>query len=93
MVVTPLRTLLAPLLPTLGALLGAVDDDVARCLLATAWGCLPTSLCRMKFSRLIAGGILGGDVELLLGGVPENSTVCALARVPHMVFRSHVRAP
>jgi hypothetical protein len=33
-----LKTLLAPLLATLGALLLFLDSDVRRCLLAAAWG-------------------------------------------------------
>jgi hypothetical protein len=71
-----------PLLDTLGALLGAVDGDIGRRLLAATWGRLPTSLGRMKFGHLIAGGILGGDDARLLGGVPKNVIVFPLAWVP-----------
>jgi hypothetical protein len=56
-----LRTLLVPLLAALGALLGIVDGDVERCLLAAAQGRHPTAWGRPKFSRLVASGTLGGD--------------------------------
>jgi hypothetical protein len=65
----PLRALLVPLL---AALLGTVDGDVGRCLLAAAWGRLPDSLGRTKVGRLVANGILGGDAAWLLNGVPKN---------------------
>jgi hypothetical protein len=76
------------LLATLGALLGVVDGSVRRCLLATTWGHLPASLGRMKFGRLIADGILGGDILQLLSGVPQNVTLFTLAQVPCEVFGS-----
>jgi hypothetical protein len=84
----PLRTLLVPLLATLGAM----DGDVGWHLLATAWGCLPATQDRMKFGRLIAGGVLGGDVVLLLSGVPENVIVCTLSWVPCATFGSRTYA-
>jgi hypothetical protein len=76
------------LLSTLGALLGVVDGNIRRCLLATTWGHLPASLGRMKFGHLIADGILGGDILRLLSGVPQNVTLFTLARVPCEVFGS-----
>jgi hypothetical protein len=75
----PLLMLLAPILPALDTLLGAVAGDVEQCLLATAWGHLPASLGRKMFGHLIAGGILGGDTAQLLGGVPKNIVVFTLA--------------
>jgi hypothetical protein len=72
----PLRTLLAPLLATLGALLGIVDDDVEWHLFTTARGHHPTTWGRAKFDRLIVGGILGGDAAELLSAIPENVTQC-----------------
>jgi hypothetical protein len=80
----PLRMLLAPPLVALNTLLGVVDGDVRRCLLVAAWGCLPASLGRTKFDRLVAGG----DTTQLLGGVPKNIAVFALAWVPPMAFGS-----
>jgi hypothetical protein len=77
----------------LGALPGAVDDDDGQHLLTAAWGRLPASLGRKKFNRLIADGILGGNIALLLGGVPENIDVCALAWVPCAMFRSRTHGP
>jgi hypothetical protein len=74
----PLRALLVPLL---AALLGTVDGDVGRCLLAAAWGRLPDSLGRTKVGRLVANGILGGDAAWLLNGVPKNIVVFALVWV------------
>jgi hypothetical protein len=40
---SPLRMLLAPLLATVGTLIGIVDGDVGRRLLVSAWGHLPTA--------------------------------------------------
>jgi hypothetical protein len=70
-----------------------VDDDDGQHLLTAAWGRLPASLGRKKFNRLIADGILGGNIALLLGGVPENIDVCALAWVPCAMFRSRTHGP
>jgi hypothetical protein len=80
----PLRVLLSPLL---AALLGVVDGNVGRCLLAAAWGHLPASLGRTMFSHHIAGGILGGDAAWILDDVPESIVVFSLAWIPHMAFR------
>jgi hypothetical protein len=82
----PLRALLAPLLAALEALLGAVDGDVGQHILAIAWGRLPASLGMTKFSRLVAGGVLGGDTAQLLNGVPENVDVFALTWVSRAAF-------
>jgi hypothetical protein len=68
--------LLAPLVATLGALLGVLDSDEGRRLLAAAQGCLPATWGRMKFDRLIAGGVLGGNATRLLGGAPKNVIRC-----------------
>jgi hypothetical protein len=76
----PLRTLLVPLLAARSALLGIVDDDVERRLLATARGLLPVAWGRVKFDRLIVGGILSDDVAQLLGGVPKNVAQCLVGR-------------
>jgi hypothetical protein len=61
-----------PILSTLGALLGVMDGDVGRCLLAAAHGHLPTAWGKAKLGRLVAGGVLGDDVVQLLRGVPKN---------------------
>jgi hypothetical protein len=71
--------MLTPLLATHSTLLGVVDVHIGRCLLATAWGRLPTSLDGKKFSRLAASGVWGSDAMQLLGGVPKNIVVSALA--------------
>jgi hypothetical protein len=71
-VCNPLRTLLAPLLVTLSTLLGVLHNDVRRRLLVAAWDHLPAAWGRVKFGRLIAGDVLGGDAAQLLGGVAEN---------------------
>jgi hypothetical protein len=73
--------LLAPLLASLGAIFGAVDNSVRRCLLATACSRLPASLGGTKCGCIIAGGIWIGDVAWLLGGVPKIVTVFILAQV------------
>jgi hypothetical protein len=54
-----------PLLAARSALLGIVDDDVERRLLATARGLLPVAWGRVKFDRLIVGGILSDDAAQL----------------------------
>jgi hypothetical protein len=88
-----LRTLLVPLLAALGALLGAVDGNVRWCLLSATWGLLPAAWDRVKFGRLIASGILGGNAVHLLGGVPKNVATFTLARVPCAAFGSHAHVP
>jgi hypothetical protein len=78
----PLRALLASLLVALDALLSAVYGDVRWCLLITARGRLSTSLGLVKHDRLVASGVLGGDVIWLLECVPEKVTTLALERTP-----------
>jgi hypothetical protein len=68
--------LLAPLLTALGALLGVLDGDVRLCCPATTWGRFPAALGRVEFSRLLAGGLLGGNDTQLLSCVPKNAARC-----------------
>jgi hypothetical protein len=86
----PLRTFLVPLLASLGTLLGMMDGDIEWCLLAATQGRLPVVWGRVKFSCLIAGGILGGNATQLLGGVPKNIIQCLEGRrllcVAHTAF-------
>jgi hypothetical protein len=49
----PLKVLLARLVATFDALLGAVSGDVGRCLPVTTRGGLPASLCRANALLLI----------------------------------------
>jgi hypothetical protein len=51
------------------------------------------ALWKTKLGCLAAGGILGGDADQFLGGVPKNVIVFALARVPCAVFKLHARIP
>jgi hypothetical protein len=60
-----LATLLAPLLATLSALLGILDDDVGRHFPAAAWGWV-------QLGRLVADDELDGNATQLLGGVLED---------------------
>jgi hypothetical protein len=61
----PLRAPLSPLLSAPGVLLSALDGDVGRHhFVATGDGERP--------NRLLAGGILRGEAEQLLGGVPDD---------------------
>jgi hypothetical protein len=64
-----LIVLLAPLLSTLGTLLGILDDDVRRCFLTAAWD-------RVKLGHLFADGVPGGDAAQLLGGVLDGVNQC-----------------
>jgi hypothetical protein len=54
--------LLASLLATPGALFSVLDSDVGRHPPTTDRGCLLASEGRVKFGRLITGGILGVSV-------------------------------
>jgi hypothetical protein len=58
----PLKVLLAPLFVTPDTLLAAMGGDVGWCYLAAAQDCLPTPLDWTRHDRLIANGMLGGDV-------------------------------
>jgi hypothetical protein len=58
----PLRMLLVPLLATLSALLGVLDDDVRRCLLAAAWG---------RYAMQLLTGVPESVVVLTLARVPQ----------------------
>jgi hypothetical protein len=77
---SPLRTLLAPLLATFDALLGVMGGNVGQDLLAATWGHLPAVWGQTKFNRLIAGGVVGGDVAKLLSGVPKSVVRCLEGR-------------
>jgi hypothetical protein len=76
----PLKALLAPLAATFDALVGVVSGDVGRHLLATAWGRLPASLCRVKHDHLVTGGTLAGDVARLLDRAPKGVIASALSQ-------------
>jgi hypothetical protein len=69
-----------PLLAAFDTLLDTLDGDVRR-YLPTSWG-------KTKFGSLTTASVLGGDAAQLLGGVPENVTMFALAGVPCATFRS-----
>jgi hypothetical protein len=60
------KALFAPLVAAFDALLGVVSGDVRRCLLIATWCCLPSSLCREKHGRLVAGGALGEVASWLI---------------------------
>jgi hypothetical protein len=54
-----------PLLATLGALPGIVDDS-------GSWHRFAAIRDMEKFGRLLTSGVLGGDATQLLGGVPKT---------------------
>jgi hypothetical protein len=64
-----LKTLLAPLPPSLGDLPGFLDGNVRRRLPAVARG-------QVKLGHLIAGGVLGSNAAQLLSGVPDGANQC-----------------
>jgi hypothetical protein len=68
----PLRTLLSPLLAALGVLHGVLGSNIGWRRFAAAGGCFPTTWDKESFGCLLAGGVLGGDVEQFLGSVPKN---------------------
>jgi hypothetical protein len=88
----PMRMLLMPLLAALSAILGAMDDNIGRHLVAAACGRLLASLGGTKCDRLIVGGIRVGDATWLLGGVPKNVDAFVRAQLSHVVHRSCTRA-
>jgi hypothetical protein len=68
----PLRVLRSHLLVTLGILLGALDGDARWRRSAAAGDRFPTAQDKERTDRLLIGAILGGDVDQLLGGVPDD---------------------
>jgi hypothetical protein len=68
----PLRVLRSHLLVTLGILLGALDGDARWRRSATAGDRFPTAQDKERTDSLLVGAILGGDVDQLLGGVPDD---------------------
>jgi hypothetical protein len=75
-----LKVLLAPLVATFNALLGAVGSNVRRCLLVTAQGHLPGFLGRAKHDCLVASGALSGDATRLLECGPKEVAMSVLPR-------------
>jgi hypothetical protein len=69
-----------------------VSGDVGWCLLVATQCRLPTSLCRVKHGRLIAGGALGGDAVQLLRHAPEEVIMSALPWALCELFRQHALA-
>jgi hypothetical protein len=67
-----------PLGVALNAHLGAVSGDVRWHLLVAARGRLPAHLCGAEHDRLVAGGVLGGDVVQLLERASEEVVVFTL---------------
>jgi hypothetical protein len=89
---SPLKVLLATLIASIDALLGAVHGDIRRRLLVTARCRLPASLCRVKHDRLIVGGVLGGDAARLLKHVLEEVAMSALLWVLCAALRQRTHA-
>jgi hypothetical protein len=88
----PLKALLAPLFATLDGCLGAMGGDVRWCLLVTARGHRPTSLCRVNHNRLVGGGVLGGDARRLLKCALEEVAMSVLAWALCVAFRQRTHA-
>jgi hypothetical protein len=74
----PWRTLPVLLVVAFDACLGAMSNDVEWCLPVTAQGHLPTRLYGVGHDRLVAGGVLGGDVMWLLERSSEEVAMSAL---------------
>jgi hypothetical protein len=85
--------LLVPLFATLGTLLAIVDCDVRRLSLSTARGHLPASLGWAKHDRLVASGLLGGDVAQRLKCVPEKVAMLTQERAPCVELGLRTCAP
>jgi hypothetical protein len=84
---SPFKALFAPLVATVYTLLGTVSSDVRRCLLVTAQCDLPASLCKAKYGRFIAVGVLGGDATRLLKHAFEEVVMSALSWALRSAFR------
>jgi hypothetical protein len=84
---SPFKALFAPLVATVYTLLGAVSSDVGRCLLVTAQCDLPASLCKAKYGRFMAIGVLGGDATRLLKHALEEVIMSALSWALRSAFR------
>jgi hypothetical protein len=74
------RALLALLVTTSGAILGAVSGIIERCLLIATWGHLPAHLCGAVCGHLVAGGMPGGDAVWILECAPKEVALSALPR-------------
>jgi hypothetical protein len=71
----PLSTPLSPLLAALGGLLCALDGDAGWHHLAVAEDRFPTTWDRERSGHLLVDGVLGGDIEQLLGA-PNDVVWC-----------------
>jgi hypothetical protein len=78
----PLKALLEPLFAALDALLATVGGDIGQRNLTTTRNCLPASLGWMRHDRLVASGVLGGDVARCLECVPEEVSMLTPVRAP-----------
>jgi hypothetical protein len=68
----PLRMPLSPLLAAFGIHLGALDGDAGWRRSATAGDRFPAAWDRERPSHLLIGGVLDGDIEQILDGVPND---------------------
>jgi hypothetical protein len=63
-----------------------VSCILKRCLLVTAWGHLPTHLCKVVHGCLVMGGELGGDATRLLECAPKEVAMSALSQALFVVI-------
>jgi hypothetical protein len=86
----PLKASLLLLLAALGVLLGDLDDNDGWRHLAAARDRFLAAWDRERPDRLLTGDVLGGDVEQLLGGVPNDVIRCLkvrqLLRITHLAL-------
>jgi hypothetical protein len=75
-----LRVALSPLLVVLVVLLGALDGDAGWHCSAAINHCFPTVGDSERPDHLHVGGVLGGNAEQLLTGVPDDVIRCPKAR-------------
>jgi hypothetical protein len=76
----PLGAPLSPLLAALGILLHTLDDYAGWHRLATTRVRFLDARDKERPGHHLITGILGGDVEQLLGGVPNNVVLCPIVR-------------
>jgi hypothetical protein len=81
----PLRAPLLPIHAAHGVLLGALDGD-------GGWHhYFPAAWDKERLDQLLVGGVLGGNVEKLLGGVPGDVIQCLKLR--QFLCTTHCHTP
>jgi hypothetical protein len=79
---------LSPIIVTIGVLLGILGGDVGWCHFTAVESHFPAAWDRKRLGGLLAGGILFGEAEQILGGVPKN--IIQFPKGPWLLCDAHV---